>query len=168
MKWQLAGKTILITGATSGIGFHAAMALARTGARVVMVGRDPARTESALDQVRAHSGSHEATSPLCDASSLAAVRSTMQLGSVLPPVYAQAAELAGRVKALKETRDARAAKVAEGQAQTEALKRAQVDLDQLLQLRHQEAADASVRLAELHGITQEIGRWLLLFRSRMV
>jgi NAD(P)-dependent dehydrogenase (short-subunit alcohol dehydrogenase family) len=41
------GKTILITGATSGIGLEAAVELARRGARVVMVGRDPGRTEAA-------------------------------------------------------------------------------------------------------------------------
>jgi len=38
---DLAGKTVLITGATSGIGLEASVALARMGAWVVMVGRDP-------------------------------------------------------------------------------------------------------------------------------
>jgi len=74
MKWQVTGKTILITGATSGIGFHTAIELARAGGRVVMVGRDPSRTEDTLNQVRARSGSNDVSSLLCDLSSLAAVR----------------------------------------------------------------------------------------------
>lgn len=90
--------------------------------------------------------------------SLAAARSAMQLGSVLPPVYEEAAALAKRLKTLQETKAAVAAKAAEGQAQAEALKQAQVDLDQLLQLRHQEAEETGIKLTELHGITQEIAK----------
>jgi NAD(P)-dependent dehydrogenase (short-subunit alcohol dehydrogenase family) len=67
-------KTILITGATSGIGLHAAIDLARRGHRLVMVGRDPARTEAAVAQVTADSGSREVSSLLCDFSSQADIR----------------------------------------------------------------------------------------------
>ena len=74
MAWDVRGKTILITGTTSGIGLEASLALARRGARVVMVGRDRARTEAAVAKVRAGSGSTEITHLLCDFSSLAAVR----------------------------------------------------------------------------------------------
>jgi retinol dehydrogenase-14 len=66
--------TILVTGATSGIGFHASVDLARRGARVVMVGRDPARTDAAVAAVRAQTGSTAVSSLLCDFSSQAAVR----------------------------------------------------------------------------------------------
>jgi NAD(P)-dependent dehydrogenase (short-subunit alcohol dehydrogenase family) len=44
---SLAGKTFVVTGGTSGIGRAAATAMAAGGARVVIVGRDPARTERA-------------------------------------------------------------------------------------------------------------------------
>jgi len=46
------GKVCIITGATSGIGFVAAERLAAMGARLVLVGRDKARGEAALAQIR--------------------------------------------------------------------------------------------------------------------
>ena len=45
-------KVCLITGATSGIGKATAMGLADMGASVVMVGRDRARGEAALAEIR--------------------------------------------------------------------------------------------------------------------
>ena len=74
MTWDVDGKTVLVTGATSGIGLEASVALARRGARLVMVGRDPGRTEAAVADVRARSGSREVSHLLCDFSSLAAIR----------------------------------------------------------------------------------------------
>jgi retinol dehydrogenase-14 len=68
------GKTILITGATSGIGLEASVELARRGARVVMVGRDPGRTEAAVAGVIARSGSRDVSHLLCDFSSQASIR----------------------------------------------------------------------------------------------
>lgn len=47
------GKTCVITGATSGIGRAAAIALAERGARIVMVARDQRRAEQALDDLSA-------------------------------------------------------------------------------------------------------------------
>jgi retinol dehydrogenase-14 len=71
---DLAGKVVLITGATSGIGLEASVALARMGGRVVMVGRDPSKTAAKVDEVRARSGSSTIESLLCDVSSQAQVR----------------------------------------------------------------------------------------------
>jgi NAD(P)-dependent dehydrogenase (short-subunit alcohol dehydrogenase family) len=68
------GKTVLITGATNGIGLEAAVELARAGARVVMVGRDPVRTGEAAAAVMARSGSADVSHLLCDFSSQAAIR----------------------------------------------------------------------------------------------
>lgn len=45
-------KTIVITGATSGIGEVAAVELAKQGARIVMIARDPARIQTTLPRIR--------------------------------------------------------------------------------------------------------------------
>ena len=67
-------KVILVTGSTSGIGLESAVALAQTGATVVMVGRDPARSEAALAEVKRRSGSAKVELLLADLSSLFAVK----------------------------------------------------------------------------------------------
>lgn len=50
---SLAGKTAVITGATSGIGRATAVALAQRGARLLLVGRNEARARETLDAIRA-------------------------------------------------------------------------------------------------------------------
>src|SRR5947208_13592244 len=55
----MAGKTVLITGATSGIGEVAADRLAGKGERIVFIARDRARGEETLKHLRAISdGDH--------------------------------------------------------------------------------------------------------------
>jgi retinol dehydrogenase-14 len=74
MAWDVRGKTILVTGATRGIGLEAAVELARRGARVALVGRDPRRTDAAVAEVERRSGSHEVSHLLCDFASQAEIR----------------------------------------------------------------------------------------------
>ncbi len=64
----------IVTGASSGIGLHTALGLARTGMRVVMTGRDRARTEAARRFVAERTRSDQVAIAVADFSSLAAVR----------------------------------------------------------------------------------------------
>jgi retinol dehydrogenase-14 len=52
MPDQMAGRTVLITGGTGGIGKATAVGLARMGADVAIIGRDPARAEAAAAEIR--------------------------------------------------------------------------------------------------------------------
>jgi NAD(P)-dependent dehydrogenase (short-subunit alcohol dehydrogenase family) len=67
-------RVAIVTGATAGIGLYTALGLARQGMRLVMVGRDPARTERARRLVAERSGSDRVEFALADFASLAAVR----------------------------------------------------------------------------------------------
>ena len=75
--WQVpevAGRTVMVTGANSGIGLAASMELAGSGARVVMVCRDPVKGEEARGLV-ASGASIEPELLIADLSSMASVRS---------------------------------------------------------------------------------------------
>jgi NAD(P)-dependent dehydrogenase (short-subunit alcohol dehydrogenase family) len=64
----------VVTGASSGIGLYTALGLARTGMRVVLAGRDRARTEAARRFVTERAGSDRVEIALADFSRLAEVR----------------------------------------------------------------------------------------------
>ena len=78
-KWRaadipsLAGKRVIITGANSGIGYHAALKLARKGAQVVLACRDPQRGQAAVDRLNTDSPSAHTKLAILDLSSLASV-----------------------------------------------------------------------------------------------
>ncbi|MCC6919998.1 MAG: SDR family NAD(P)-dependent oxidoreductase [Alphaproteobacteria bacterium] len=83
----LTGKRIVVTGATDGIGLQAAIELARLGARLHLVGRNPEKLSAAADKVAAASGGAPPVTYLADLSSQVAVR------SLAAEIAAQAPEL---------------------------------------------------------------------------
>ena len=68
------GKTVVVTGANSGIGLEAARALARMGARVVLVCRSAERGEEARADIAASTGSDTVELAIADLSSVADTR----------------------------------------------------------------------------------------------
>ena len=71
---DLSGKTVLITGASSGLGLESAVVIAAMGAEVVMVARDRAKGEAALADVKKRSGSSKLSLLLGDFSTQASIR----------------------------------------------------------------------------------------------
>jgi NAD(P)-dependent dehydrogenase (short-subunit alcohol dehydrogenase family) len=70
---DLAGRTCVITGATSGIGLEIARALAARGATLVPIGRDPQRTRGLAEELAA-AGSPSVSPVIADLADLRAVR----------------------------------------------------------------------------------------------
>jgi retinol dehydrogenase-12 len=68
------GKTVVITGATSGIGAAAASALARLGARIVFTARDVAKAKATLDELTRANPDAAHDFILADLTTLAAMR----------------------------------------------------------------------------------------------
>ncbi len=70
----MSSQTILVTGATDGIGRQAALELARQGARVLLHGRDERRGRAALEAIRRASGNDALEFLQADFASLGQVR----------------------------------------------------------------------------------------------
>jgi NAD(P)-dependent dehydrogenase (short-subunit alcohol dehydrogenase family) len=71
---SMAGKTVLVTGATSGLGEIAARELAAQGARVVLVGRSAPKCEATAAMIRQATGNPNVEYLVADLSSQADVR----------------------------------------------------------------------------------------------
>jgi len=67
-------KVCLVTGATSGIGYETALGLARRGARVVIVGRDAARTQACAGMMRDAASGARVDAHVADLSAQAEIR----------------------------------------------------------------------------------------------
>jgi retinol dehydrogenase-12 len=86
MAGDMDGRTVLITGATGGIGKSTAMALAGRGARLILACRSAERTAAVIDEIGRHTGRPDAGHihiPL-DLSDLASVRECANRVVALP------------------------------------------------------------------------------------
>jgi len=72
---DLSGKTVVVTGANSGLGFEATAVFARKGARVVMACRSTDRGAAAADEVRERVPDADLDVRSCDLADLSAVES---------------------------------------------------------------------------------------------
>ena len=68
VRESLAGRTVVLTGATAGLGRAAARQLAALGARLVLVGRDPARLAAVGDEIAREVGDAEVSLETADLS----------------------------------------------------------------------------------------------------
>jgi len=73
-SYSLAGRTVVLTGPTSGLGRAAAGSFARMGARLVLVGRDAGRLERTRAELAAETPGLDAVLVVADMASLASVR----------------------------------------------------------------------------------------------
>uniref|UniRef100_A0A3P8RPP6 Uncharacterized protein n=1 Tax=Amphiprion percula TaxID=161767 RepID=A0A3P8RPP6_AMPPE len=73
-KARLDGKTVLITGANTGIGKETALDMAQRGARVILACRDMTRARIAADEIRQRSGNGNVVVKKLDLASLQSVR----------------------------------------------------------------------------------------------
>jgi retinol dehydrogenase 14 len=74
LRLPMAGKTVLVTGASSGLGLVTARVLAERGARVIMVCRDEGRGRAAHDQIARVAGGEPPELRMADLASQAAIR----------------------------------------------------------------------------------------------
>lgn len=74
MSETMKGKTVVVTGANTGIGLETARELARRGARVLVCARDEAKGQRAVDDLRHSTKNQDVELQLLDLASLADVR----------------------------------------------------------------------------------------------
>jgi NAD(P)-dependent dehydrogenase (short-subunit alcohol dehydrogenase family) len=68
------GKTVIITGANSGIGFYTALGLAKLGATVIVAGRNKDRIDDAIQAIEKETITGTVSPGIIDLASLNSVR----------------------------------------------------------------------------------------------
>ncbi len=75
------GKTAIVTGANTGIGFHTSRVLASRGARVLMGCRSASKAEAAIDKIRSNDPDADLTHLPLDLGDLGSVRAAAEIAS---------------------------------------------------------------------------------------
>ena len=99
---SMAGKTVVMTGATSGLGAVAAEELAGRGARLVLVARDAGRAEQSLARIRARNRGERHSFHRADLSSMAETRRVAAAIAAEEPVVDVLANNAGALFGSRE------------------------------------------------------------------
>ena len=76
--YDLTDRTIVLTGGSSGLGYAAAEEFATLGATIVIVARDPEKTEQAVEQLKSDHGNDRISGELADLSDLDQVRAASE------------------------------------------------------------------------------------------
>jgi NAD(P)-dependent dehydrogenase (short-subunit alcohol dehydrogenase family) len=85
---EMTGRVCLITGSTNGIGRATAEALARQGASVILHGRNIARLDQAVTEIKARTGNANVSRLVADLSSLAEVRAlAAEINALAGPLH---------------------------------------------------------------------------------
>ena len=85
IETNLDGRVALVTGATSGLGRATATELARLGATVIVVGRDPSKTRAVVEDIRNETGSSGVRAEIADLSLMSEVRALAS--RIEPPLH---------------------------------------------------------------------------------
>jgi NAD(P)-dependent dehydrogenase (short-subunit alcohol dehydrogenase family) len=82
---DLTGRVAVVTGATSGLGRQTASELARLGASVILVGRNPEKTDAVVESIRGETGNSRLLPEIADLSEMEQVRALA--GRIEAPVH---------------------------------------------------------------------------------
>ena len=85
IETDLNGRVAVVTGATSGLGRQTASELARLGASVILVGRNPEKTKAVVESIRRETGSSTLRAEIADLSEMEQVRALA--GRIEAPVH---------------------------------------------------------------------------------
>ena len=76
--WRLDGRTVLVTGPTSGLGREIATSLGGLGARLVLVGRNPEKLQTVAQALTREHGADQVSTVVADLASLASIREAVE------------------------------------------------------------------------------------------
>ncbi len=105
-SYDLTGRSVLVTGATSGLGKHTASRLAGLGAHVIVNGRDPHKTERVVESLQRSNPNAQFDVAIADLGELDQVRDLAARVTTLAPTLHALVHNAGALSAERRTNSA--------------------------------------------------------------